>query len=182
MTGRSRWRRRQSQLFQPRNGPVFWIGFLAVVLIVLFLMRQALNLLGDGGDNWRQVELETAIKRFGDTAMLAHAEWFRQGRGNEVEIRVGEEGRRVRLPMSTNGWPLPPGFTGQMDARQCTELWQQLLAGERTEIELKARWEHYAGNNGWQGRCHFAASARSGSDIKFSYQVHSGHVVVADSI
>jgi hypothetical protein len=181
MTGRGRWRRRQSELFQPRNGPVFWIGLLAVLLIVLLLMRQALYLLGDGGDNWRQAELETALKRFGDTAMLAHAEWFRQGRGSEVEILVGKEKRRLLLPMSAGGWPLPADFDGQMDANQCRALWYQLLAGERTEIDLKVRWQPYEGSNGWQGKCHYAAAAGSGGATRFSYQVHSGHLVVADS-
>lgn len=182
MPGRGQWRQRQAKLFQPRTGPVFWVGLLAVVVLVMILMRQALNILGDGGDSWRQAELETAIKRFGDTAMLAHAEWFRQGRGSEVEIRVGEQQRRLQLAMSENGWPLPADFSGQMNARLCEALWLELLAGEGTEIDLSVSWQAQPGGNGWQGRCTFAASAGGDSDKVFSYQVHSGHLVVADGV
>lgn len=177
MPGRGPWRQRQAKLFQPRTGPVFWVGLVAAVVLVMILMRQALNILGDGGDNWRQAELETAIKRFGDTAMLAHAEWFRQGRGSEVELRVGEQRRRLQLVMSDSGWPLPADFSGQMNARLCESLWLELLAGEDTEIELTAAWQPQPAGNGWQGTCNFSAAERSDSATIFSYQVHSGHLV-----
>lgn len=182
MSARAGWRQRQAKLFKPRTGPVFWVSLIAVVVLITLLMRQALYVLGDGGDNWRQVELETALKRFGDTAMLAHAEWFRQGRGDSVEIRIGEQNRRLRLTMSDSGWPLPTGFDGSMDAEQCLALWHELLAGERIETELQAQWQPQAGTTGWHGSCQYRAAATSGQGMTFRYQVHSGHLSVAGAL
>ncbi|RUO26681.1 hypothetical protein CWE09_08270 [Aliidiomarina minuta] len=160
-------------LFTHRKAALFWVGAIAALLIILLLMRQALNILGDGGQYWKETELNTAISRFNNTVALAHAEWIRQGRAANIELEVGEgpDQKPIVLRMSEYGWPLPTGAEAMND-QQCLALWQELLADLRLQLKLTADWQS-TGAKHWRGDCNFYNNRQ----LKFIYSLHNGQLL-----
>lgn len=179
-------KRRPSQqpLFTHRNSALFWVGAIAAILILMLLMRQALNIMGSGGERWQQAELDSAINRFTHSVALAHAEWVRQGRADDVQLEVGEglNQTRINIRMSAQGWPLPTA-AGSMNDEQCMALWRELLVDLRLQLELSATWQASgegnetarsieSGQKRWQGTCSFY----NNQQLKFVYSLHNGRL------
>lgn len=160
-------------VFTHRSGPLFWVGAIVALMVIMLLMRQALNIMGSGGERWQQAELETAINRFTHSVALAHAEWMRQGRTDEVRLEVGDgpDQTSIRIRMSARGWPLPP-TAEVMSGEQCMALWQLLLADLDLQLPLTASWQG-VDESGWQGECHFYNKEQ----LKFVYSLHNGRLV-----
>ncbi|MCC5879015.1 MAG: hypothetical protein JJU03_03860 [Idiomarina sp.] len=162
--------RRDAERDSQRTGLMFWLRLVVVFLIIAFLITQVLRLLGQS--EWRESELDTAIYRFGQTAMLANSEWHRIGRSSPVQVRVGQgsETKNLELHLNPQGWPLPYSpelMPRSMNAHGCMALWQQLAqAPDVTKQGLSASWQNE------QGLCVYRFNNR---DI-FSYRLRNGHV------
>ena len=167
--------RRESERHDQRNGLMFWLRLIIVFLIVAFLIVQVLRLSDQA--EWRESELETAMARFGQTAMLANSEWHRMGRSSPVEVRVGQgaQQRTVILHLNNQGWPLPfpPEATSRnMNGYRCADLWRQLSAAEDLlEQGLSASWRPE------EGICVYRFKDRE----VFTYRVQNGHLRVINT-
>lgn len=167
--------RRQSEHHNQRNGLMFWLRLIIVFLLVAFLIVQVLRLADQ--PEWRESELETAMSRFGQTAMLANIEWHRRGRTSPVEVRVGQGAQQqsVVIHLNSQGWPLPfpPEATSRnMNAYRCADLWRQLSAVEELlERGLSTSWREA------DGVCVYLFKEQE----VFTYRVQNGHLRVMNT-
>lgn len=164
--------RRERERRPQRNGLMFWLRLIVVFLIVALLIVQVMRILEQS--EWRDAELETAMFRFGQTAMLANSEWHRTGRNSPIEIRVGEgaQQRTQVLHLNSEGWPLPfaPTAASQtMNGYRCEQLWTLLTgANDLLEQNLSASWQTQ------NGTCIYSFNDRE----VFTYRLQNGHLRV----
>ena len=168
---------------------MFWVRLIIVFLLVALLVVQVLRILDQS--SWRQSELETAVYRFGQTAMLVNSEWLRRGRQGPVEVQIGgqtglhlhdeyaDAPRLVQFHVHEYGWPLATvrdDDTGEMRVvagesmsdRACDALWAALSqAPELLGRGLKGEWhaEH--------GLCLYHYQ----DEKVFAYRLQNGHVM-----
>lgn len=126
---------------------------------------------------WQQAEFTTSVYRLGEMALLTHAEWLRQGRGDSVILRhadtAGIAGEQ-RIAMSERGWPLP--YEGASDSEQagiwshnaCIRLWQLLVGSEPEPQRVLTQWHSESRS------CEY----RLRHDIAAYYRVESGHLTL----
>lgn len=110
--------RRESERKAGGSPLMFWLRLIVIFILVGVLMVQVIRTLDQ--NYWQQSELDTAVYRFGQTAMLVNTEWLRNGRRGPVEITLGSETRTQRsiiVDVNESGWPLP--------RRRNTDLYQE---------------------------------------------------------
>ena len=180
--------RREAARQQAGSPLMFWLRLIVVFLLVGLLVAQILRILDQS--DWRQSELDTAMYRFGQTAMLINSEWLRQGRQGPVEVQLGglgdlavgnngqEAQRHVQFQVHEQGWPLAEvrdAVTGDMRAvpqgamhdGACEALWATLSqAPDLLDRGLEGEW--HAEN----GLCLF----RYDKHKAFTYRLQNGHV------
>ena len=161
---------------------MFWLRLVVVLVLVALLVVQVMRSLDQS--YWRQSELDTAVYRFGQTAMLVNSEWLRRGRQGPVEVQIGGPGadtrvqRSVQFHVHSQGWPLAEmrdENTGavqivpreSMSDSACDALWITLSqAPDLLNRGLKGEW--HADN----GLCLY----RHDDEKVFTYRLRNGHL------
>lgn len=163
--------RRQAERSGQRSQLMFWLRLVVAVVLVAVLLVQVIRVLEQS--YWRQSELDTAIYRFGQTAMLVNSEWYRTGREGPVQVQLGGQNtaRTLWVAVNERGWPLGAAEAEPLAAlsssQQCENLWRLLSqAPDLLTMGLAARWHSD------DEVCVFSFQ---GDDV-FMYRPSNGHV------
>lgn len=170
--------RRETERRKVGSSLMFWLRLIIAFVLVALLVVQVMRLFDYSF--WRQSELDTAVYRFGQTAMLVNSEWLRAGRQGPVEVQLGgQEGvsRSIIVHVNDSGWPLAQqaGTSGansvilaaDMTSAGCATLWSLLSqAPELLQLGLEAEWQAD------DGLCVY----RFNDQEQFTYRLQNGHL------
>lgn len=165
--------RREAQRRKVGSSLMFWLRLIVVFVLVAVLAVQVMRIFDHS--SWRQSELDTAVYRFGQTAMLVNSEWLRAGRHGPVEVKLGGQSgvsRSIVVQVNESGWPLAQLDEGvvqlaDMHSAGCAALWSQLSqAPELLQLGLEAEWQAD------DGLCLYRFSGQA----QFTYRLQNGHL------
>lgn len=176
--------RRERQRQTAGRSLMFWLRLVVVFVLVALFMVQVMRILDQS--YWRQTEIDTAVSRFGQTAMLVNSEWLRKGRHGPVELQLGGLAgaqRSIMVDVNENGWPLPQFYENGADMKDgravalppemtdagCAALWRTLSqAPDLLQLGLTAEWRID------DGLCMYRYQRKK----LFTYRLHNGHLMM----